>query len=135
MVDVFNIAARSAIMSRVNGKDTSPEIVVRKIAFNLGYRYRLHRRGLPGKPDLVFPRLNKAIFVHGCFWHQHTCANGQPPSSNIPYWLPKLSRNVERDKRNSRELKRLGWMCLVIWECQLKNSARATARIKNFLIR
>jgi len=83
MVDVFDKAARSAIMSRVKGKDTGPEIAVRRIAFNLGYRYRLHCGDLPGKPDLVFPRLHKAILVHGCFWHQHKCANAKMPESNI----------------------------------------------------
>lgn len=133
MVDVFDKVVRSAIMSRVKGKDTGPEIVVRRIAFGLGFRYRLHCGDLPGKPDLVFPRLHKAILVHGCFWHQHRCTNAQPPSSNITYWLPKLARNVERDKRNVRKLKRLGWKCLVVWECQLRNHARVTSRIARFL--
>lgn len=133
MTDVFGKAARSAIMSRVKGKDTSPEIAVRKIAFGLGYRYRLHSESLPGKPDLAFPRLHKVILVHGCFWHRHKCANATTPSSNLNYWLLKFAKNIERDKRNSRKLKRLGWKCLVIWECQLKNRERVTARIKRFL--
>ena len=133
MADVFDKVARSAIMSRVKGKDTGPEIAVRKIAFNLGYRYRLHCGDLPGKPDLVFPRLHKAILVHGCFWHQHKCENARMPESNINYWLSKMAKNVERDKRNLRDLKRLGWKCLVIWECQLKRHERVAARIERFL--
>lgn len=133
MADVFSKAARSAIMSRVKDKDTGPEIAVRKITFGLGFRYRLNCEYLPGKPDLVFPRLHKAILVHGCFWHQHRCKNAAKPSSNIDYWMPKLAKNVDRDKRNSRKLKRLGWKGLVIWECQLKDQARVTTRIKRFL--
>lgn len=133
MADVFSKVARSAIMSRVKGKDTVPEIAVRKIAFGLGYRYRLHCAHLPGKPDLVFPRLHKVILVHGCFWHRHNCTNATTPSSNIKYWLQKFAKNVERDKRNLRKLKRLGWGRLVIWECQMKNHGRVTDRIQRFL--
>ena len=133
MVDVFDEVKRSAIMARIKAEDTKPEIAVRRIAFSLGYRYRLHRKDLPGKPDLVFPRLGKIILVHGCFWHQHSCKDGRTPSSNKDYWIPKLERNTERDRNNLNELCKLGWTCLVIWECELKNPARLTSRIEKFL--
>lgn len=135
MADVFDIAKRSDIMSRVRDKDTGPELAVRRLTFSLGYRYRLHRKDLPGKPDLTFPRLRKVIFVHGCFWHGHHCTAGAPPSSNSAYWLPKLARNKKRDKRNLRALRKLGWKCLVVWECQLKNPSTVQKRIERFLSR
>lgn len=133
MVDVFDKGKRSAIMSRIKAQDTEPEMAVRRIAFSLGYRYRLHRKDLPGKPDLVFPRLRKIILVHGCFWHQHNCSEGRLPSSNTDYWVPKLKGNTERDKNNLKELRKLGWKCLVVWDCQLKNRAQVTSRIDKFL--
>jgi DNA mismatch endonuclease (patch repair protein) len=102
-----------------------PEMVVRQLVHKMGFRYRLHQKDLPGKPDLVFPSRRKAIFVHGCFWHQHKkeeCSDGRIPKSNTSYWTPKLKRNVERDKAATKELKRLGWEVLVIWECEIKNT-------------
>ncbi|RXZ38148.1 DNA mismatch endonuclease Vsr [Oxalobacteraceae bacterium CAVE-383] len=126
-------AKRSIIMSSIKAKNTKPELAVRRIAFALGYRYRLHRNDLPGKPDIVFPRLRKIILVHGCFWHQHRCQGGRLPSSNIEYWIPKLKKNLERDKNTIKMLKRLGWKCLVIWECQLEKPAQVRSRIQRFL--
>lgn len=133
MVDVFDKAKRSAVMSCIKAQDTKPEMAVRRIAFALGYRYRLHRKDLPGKPDLVFPRLHKVIFVHGCFWHQHNCKEGRNPSSNREYWVPKLIRNKERDKSNLKALKELRWKCLIVWECELTNPDKTASRIYKFL--
>jgi DNA mismatch endonuclease (patch repair protein) len=118
----------------VRGKDTAPELIVRRLVRRMGYRYRLHDRSLPGSPDLVFPSRRKAIFVHGCFWHQHRCyrARGRRlPVINRAYWLAKLRRNRERD----RALRRLGWRVIVIWECQARPAEvdRLTVRLRRFL--
>jgi len=120
-------------MSLIRSKDTKPELVVRRLIHSLGYRYRLHRRDLPGVPDLVFPSRQAVIFVHGCFWHRHNCdAGARSPKSRRAYWLPKLSGNKKRDERNRRSLARTGWRTLVIWECQLTERTLA-ARIRKFL--
>lgn len=127
---------RSEVMSRIRSRDTLPELVVRKAAHALGFRFRLHRRDLPGVPDLVFPRFQSVIFVHGCFWHQHaasSCAAGHMPKSNLGYWGPKLERNVQRDAENVKRLKALGWRVLILWECQLANAAALQRRITRFL--
>ncbi|MCK5745258.1 MAG: DNA mismatch endonuclease Vsr [Oricola sp.] len=118
-------------MALVRGKDTKPEIVVRRIAHALGYRFRLHRKDLPGKPDLVFPRLRKAILVHGCFWHQHpdpACWRSRIPKSRPEFWVPKLEGNVRRDQENERALREMGWDVLVVWECETTPSRRAELR-------
>jgi DNA mismatch endonuclease (patch repair protein) len=121
-------------MRRIRKTDTKPELVVRRLVHSLGFRYRLHRRDLPGTPDLVFPRLHKVVFVHGCFWHQHDCPLGRKqPSANPDYWLPKLARNVERDTRARTRLLELGWDVLVIWECQTKESQPLSSSIAAFL--
>ncbi|MCO5975359.1 DNA mismatch endonuclease Vsr [Ideonella sp. NS12-5] len=121
-------------MARVRAKDTRPEFVVRRLVHGMGYRYRLHRRDLPGTPDLVFPARGKVIFVHGCFWHAHAgCALARMPKSRQDFWSAKLQGNAERDSRNMRALRRLGWGVMVIWECQLKNLPRLRARIGRFL--
>jgi DNA mismatch endonuclease (patch repair protein) len=121
-------------MSKIRSTDSAPEMLVRRLAFGLGYRYRLHVAKLPGKPDLVFPAKQKAIFVHGCFWHQHQhCQEGRPPSSNTGYWGPKLQRNVERDEKSRAQLRRMGWKSLVIWECKTKSRTRLAAKLKKFL--
>lgn len=113
---------RSYCMSRVKGKDTKPELVVRSFVHGLGYRFRLHRKDLPGKPDIVLPRHRKIIFVHGCFWHMHTCKKGKStPATRAQFWQDKREGNKKRDKRNIRELKKLGWDVLVVWECQVKS--------------
>ena len=109
-------------MSRVKGRDTQPEKLVRSLLHQLGYRFRLHRGDLPGKPDIALPKYRKAIFVHGCFWHQHPgCQRAKRPSSNEEFWNDKLDRNVARDRKNRKELKKLGWSHLIVWECKTKD--------------
>lgn len=121
-------------MARIKGKDTCPERAVRSLAHGLGYRFRLHHPGLPGRPDLVFPRLGKVILVHGCFWHGHRCKEGRRrPKSNEGYWLPKIAANKARDARVRRRLRRLGWEVLVVWECHLKNPRAVEERVAGFL--
>ena len=121
-------------MRAVKSRDTKPEILVRRLIHSLGYRYRLHRGDLPGKPDLVFPSRKKVVFVHGCFWHGHDCARGsRVPKTNQDYWVQKIGRNKARDKNNRRELTKLGWKSLVLWECRLKDKERLARLIKRFL--
>ena len=126
---------RSATMRAVKSEDTAPEMMVRRYVHSLGYRFRLHRKDLPGKPDLIFPRLNSAIFVHGCFWHGHDCPRGaRLPKENAEYWHRKIGRNAERDKKTLRLLRSLGWNVLVIWECELrKDEGTSERKIKRFL--
>ena len=134
MTDIFTPAKRSEVMSRVRGRDTGPEMAVRRLVYALGYRYRLHVRSLPGRPDLVFPSRWRIIFVHGCFWHRHGCRRGQSiPESNQRFWQRKLNANRNRDSRQRRQLRRQGWRVLVIWECQVRNSAFVRRRISAFL--
>jgi DNA mismatch endonuclease, patch repair protein len=124
----------SAHMRRIRKKDTKPELAVRRLIYAMGYRYRLHRRNLPGTPDIVFPSRKKVIFVHGCFWHQHRCALGsKQPKANRQYWLPKLARNCDRDATAERALIALGWAVLVIWECEARDVASIADRIRRFL--
>ncbi len=120
-------------MSLVRSKDTKPELLVRRLVHRLGYRYRLHRKDLPGRPDMVFPSRKKIIFVHGCFWHGHECKVGHIPKSRLDYWVQKITRNNERDRSTLRRLRRKRWKCLVLWECQLRELERITARIIRFL--
>ena len=121
-------------MRRVRSKDTRPEIVVRKFLYSLGYRYRLHRKDLPGTPDIVFPNRKKIIFVHGCFWHGHRCKRGaRHPKSNVGYWKLKISRNVKRDESAIRKLKASGWDVLVLWECQISRTETLRGKLKKFL--
>ena len=123
-------------MAAIQAADMKPEMVVRSVTHNLGYRYRLHRKDLPGKPDLVFGRKRKVIFVHGCFWHQHAnpaCKIARRPKSNLGYWGPKLERNVERDAENEANLKAMGWGVLTIWECETKDAEALAERIRTFL--
>jgi DNA mismatch endonuclease (patch repair protein) len=129
MADQFSPAERSRIMRCVKSGDTTPEMVVRRLVHGMGYRYRLQCRELPGQPDLVLPRLKKAIFVHGCFWHRHACDAGQStPASRVEYWQAKFARNEVRDRRNIRKLRRLGWSVLVVWECQTRVRRRESLR-------
>jgi DNA mismatch endonuclease (patch repair protein) len=133
-MDVFTKEKRSWIMSRVTGRDTKPEITIRKIAHALGFRFRTTYASLPGKPDIVFPRLKKVIFAHGCFWHGHkNCNRGKPPTTNISFWTEKIRKNVLRDRLVVRELKGLGWSTLIIWQCQMKNSSQLERRLRRFL--
>jgi DNA mismatch endonuclease (patch repair protein) len=124
---------RSAQMSLVRSKDTKPELRVRRLVHGLGYRYRLHKAELPGKPDLVFASRRKVIFVHGCFWHGHRCRLGRMPKSSVGYWRNKIGTNQGRDKRTQRRLRRLGWKCLTVWECSLRNEDKLVERINRFL--
>lgn len=133
-MDTLTPAERSARMALVRAKDTKPELLVRRLVHGMGYRYRLHRRDLPGTPDLVFPGRSKVIFIHGCFWHRHAgCALARLPKSRGDFWLPKLTANAERDARNVRALRQLGWSVLTIWECQLGDTAKLANRIRRFL--
>ncbi|MFH1023324.1 MAG: DNA mismatch endonuclease Vsr [Planctomycetota bacterium] len=124
---------RSERMSRVRNADTEPEMIVRRLVHGMGYRYRLHGRDLPGNPDLVFTPRCKVIFVHGCFWHQHGCRQYRMPKTRCRFWVPKLVRNKERDVIVRRALRRQGWRCLVVWECQLNRTAQLKERIRQFL--
>ena len=125
---------RSRIMRAVKGKDTSPELTVRRLLHGAGYRYRLHRKSLPGKPDLSFPGRRKVVFVHGCFWHGHGCKRGnRPPTRNAAYWRDKISRNRARDARHAMALERAGWSVLAVWECELRNKEALHQRLREFL--
>jgi len=133
-MDTVSKEVRSRNMSAIRSKNTNPETVVRSLLFALGYRYRLHKKDLPGKPDIILKKHNTVIFVHGCFWHQQKeCKRANIPKSNKKYWIPKLERNVERDKINKRELNRLGWNVITIWECETKDSGKITAELKKKL--
>lgn len=129
MADHVDRKTRSAIMSRVRSKDTTPEIQVRKALHKAGFRFRLHRSSLPGKPDLVFSRYRLALFVHGCFWHRHGCKRTTTPATNTEFWTEKFRRTLQRDKATSRELEKIGWTTLVIWECQIKTGIDSTIEI------
>lgn len=121
-------------MSRIRAKDTKPEIAVRKLLHRMGYRFRLHNKNLPGKPDVCLTKHEAVILIHGCFWHNHRkCRDGKIPKSNVDYWQPKIERNVSRDKKHKRALQRLGWKVITIWECELRNMDKLTIRIKKGL--
>lgn len=124
---------RSAQMAMVRSKDTKPEMLVRRLVHHMGYRYRIHRRDLPGKPDLVFGPRKKVVFVHGCFWHGHDCSLGRIPKSRVDFWEAKICKNRNRDKVHLLKLAEVGWESLVVWECQLKKVAELENRIRNFL--
>jgi DNA mismatch endonuclease (patch repair protein) len=124
---------RSALMSRIRSKDTKPEIIVRKLIFSMGYRFRLHRRDLPGKPDIVFSGRKKVIFVHGCFWHAHTCKRGFKPKMNVDFWQKKLEANKRRDEHTISTLSAMGWQTMTLWECELGDVERLADRIVEFL--
>lgn len=121
-------------MRAVKSRDTRPEMLTRRMIHAMGYRYRLHRKDLPGKPDMVFPSKRKAIFIHGCFWHGHDCARGaRVPKSNRDYWETKIRRNRERDTQSEAALKRDGWRVLTVWECQMKDEEALRKRLRQFL--
>lgn len=135
-MDKLTLQQRSENMRRIRSKGTKPEIEVRRLIYRLGYRYRLHVKTLSGKPDLVFHSRGKVIFVHGCFWHQHcdpACKKARKPTSNVTFWNNKLKANAERDERNMELLLSEGWQVLTIWQCQIKNAADLSDRIKRFL--
>ena len=133
MVDHLPPHIRSSLMARVRTQHTKPEICVRQRVHRMGFRYRLHRRDLPGRPDLVFPGRQKVIFVHGCFWHQHDCSRGKRPASNTEFWNAKLDENIRRDLESISSLKEQGWSVLVVWECETKDLKRLDARIRAFI--
>ena len=133
MADILTPRERSERMRRVGTKDTKPEVAVRQIIHGMGYRYRLHRKDLPGTPDLVFVGRRKVIFVHGCFWHGHGCRAGRRPQSNQAYWNAKLTDNQQRDEAKLSELQASGWECLVVWQCDIRDDGALRSRITAFL--
>lgn len=137
MADMFDASKRSEIMSKVHGKNTTPEIRVRKLLHGLGYRFRLQRRDLPGSPDIVLPKYKSVIFVHGCFWHGcQKCSHAQiRPKANAEYWNKKLDRNIQRDKDNQKALENMGWRVIIVWECETKkkNLDALNKRLKGIL--
>lgn len=135
-MDTMSRVERSERMSRVRGKDTKVELLVRKTVHRLGYRYRLHRKELPGKPDLVFSARRKVIFVHGCFWHRHPdpeCKLARLPKSRQDFWVPKLTGNRERDQRNETRLREMGWNVATVWECETNNRHSLENQLREFL--
>ncbi len=134
MADTLSVARRSEIMSNVKGKNTMPEKQVRSIIHELGCRFALFREDLPGKPDIVLPRHHKVVFVNGCFWHGHkNCSKGKLPKSNLEFWEQKITMNKRRDRRVIRDLKKLGWYTLTVWQCELKDKTRLTRKLRAFL--
>lgn len=135
MADVHSPGQRSFNMSRIRSKDTKPEMIVRSLVHQMGYRFRLHVNGLPGTPDLVLPAHRKVILVHGCFWHMHRCRNGLvTPATNTEFWARKRCGNVSRDRKNRRKLRAAGWSVLVVWECWTKDiEIKLQPRLKKFL--
>ena len=122
MTDIVSRERRSEMMAKIRARDTAPELMVRQIAHSMGLRFRLHRKDLPGCPDLIFPKYRLAVFVHGCFWHRHQgCRFASTPKSHVSFWEKKFKGNIARDKRNGRELRKLGWNVLVIWECEIRD--------------
>ena len=136
MADTLTPEQRSERMALIPGKDTRPEMRVRRLAHGMGYRYRLHRSELPGRPDMVFPGQRKVIFIHGCYWHRHddpSCKLARLPKSRLDFWVPKLEANRVRDRRNMESLKGLGWGVLVVWECETRNDEVVKEKINTFL--
>ena len=134
MADRISEQQRSYNMSRVKSANTEPELRVRRLIHAMGYRYRLHDRSLPGTPDVVFSRKKKAIFIHGCFWHQHdNCPGSRRPASNQDFWNTKLDRNLQRDSQNQQRLTERGWDFLIVWECELRDIPALRSRIQGFL--
>lgn len=133
-MDTVSPNKRSEIMGRVRSKDTKPEMFVRRLIYGMGYRYRLHIRELPGRPDIVFRKKRKVIFVHGCFWHKHNCKKGKRmPKSRVDFWRDKLMKNKKRDMSNQKKLSKLCWKYIVIWECELQNIEKLKLKTRDFL--
>lgn len=135
MADRVDAEKRSRMMAAVHSKDTGPELVVRRLAHRLGYRFRLHRKDLPGTPDVVFPSRKSVMFVHGCFWHGHKCPRGKAPSSNVAFWRRKIEKNRRRDARCEKQLRTDGWKVLTLWECETKNEGKLGKKLSRFLER
>lgn len=132
MADVLTPEQRSRCMAAIRSKNTTPELTVRRLSHAMGYRFRLHCRDLPGKPDLVFPKLRCVVLVHGCFWHQHHCSDGRIPASRRSYWSAKLQGNQQRDARTRAALRKLGWRILTVWECETTDAERLAIRLSRF---
>lgn len=133
-LDILTKKQRHRCMSAIRNKNTKPEMMVRRLVHSLGYRYRLHGRGLPGKPDLIFTSRHKVIFVHGCFWHRHFCSKGRSmPSTRAKFWREKLEENKERDRKNGRKLRSRDWKVLIIWECWTRDVEKIEKRLRDFL--
>lgn len=135
MTDIWSKEKRSEVMAKIRSKDTKPEILLRSLLHKNGYRYRLHKKGLPGRPDIVLLKHETVIFVNGCFWHHHKgCQDGRIPKTRPEWWEAKIERNINRDKKTHRQLRALGWRVLVVWECEVKkNPERVLSRIKRLL--
>jgi DNA mismatch endonuclease (patch repair protein) len=133
MSDIYSKQKRSDIMSHIAGKETKPEILVRKFLFANGFRFRKNVKELPGKPDIILPKYKTVIFIHGCFWHGHTCKRGALPETNIEFWKTKIGGNIERDKRDVSELQTQGWNVIVIWQCEIKNIELQNERLAKLL--
>lgn len=133
-MDVLTPEQRQRCMACISGKNTKPELIVRKLLFSMGYRYRLHYSNLPGKPDLVFPGKRKIIFIHGCFWHRHDCKKGKSlPSKNGEFWQKKLSDNKARDQQNINDLQELGWKVFIVWECEIKDINSLSPKLLEYM--
>jgi DNA mismatch endonuclease (patch repair protein) len=133
MVDMFTKERRSEIMARITDRDTKPEMLVRRLLHRMGVRFRLHAKGLPGKPDLVLRKWRTVVFVHGCFWHGHDCRRGsrnRRPKSNAGYWNPKIEGNMARDAKHAKEFAALGWRRIVVWDCETSDLDRLEARFR-----
>jgi DNA mismatch endonuclease (patch repair protein) len=129
-VDRLSPERRSWLMSRIRGSNTKPEVAVRSLLHRLGYRFRLHRRDLPGTPDIVLPGRGAVVFVHGCFWHGHACKRTKMPKTRIYYWVEKIEGNRRRDARKRRKLRMLGWKVVIVWECELKHPERLAEKLQ-----
>lgn len=133
MSDIYSKSKRSDIMSKISGKETKPEILVRKYLFSKGFRFRKNVKELPGKPDIVLPKYRVVIFIHGCFWHGHFCKRGNLPSSNIQFWKDKISQNQSRDEDVIQKLRELNWRIIVIWQCEIQNNSSREARLSQLI--
>ncbi len=134
MADKVSPEQRSRNMSRVKGRDTKPEKIIRSLLYSMGYRFRLHRRDLPGKPDIVLPKHKKAVFIHGCFWHGHEgCPRAARPTTNTEFWNKKIDSNIKRDAAAQKELPALGWAYLIVWQCEMRDHAALENRLRSFL--
>ncbi len=131
MADIYSPKKRSEIMSKISGKETKPEILVRRFLFARGFRYRKNVKILPGKPDIVLPKYKTIVFIHGCFWHGHNCPAGKLPETRKKFWQKKINGNIERDKRNKSELESMGWRVITIWQCELKNKKIRNKTLEN----
>lgn len=133
MSDIYSRSKRSEIMSKISGKETKPEIFVRKFLFSRGFRYRKNVKELPGKPDIVLPKYKTVIFINGCFWHGHDCKRGKLPKSNYDFWASKIERNIQHDLSSITELKKQGWQVIVVWQCEIRNEELKQNRMTSLL--